>query len=185
MQVQARAGMTGGGASGFSRFVAGLAASLRARRILYLGCHDAGDLAGFPRGADVCAITRDPGTLERAVEEHPSFAFRQGDPLRTPYGDGRFDFVFARNLLGGAGGGGAGGALGEMHRISSKYIASFEAGPGAGGGRPGRGAEVDEGRGAGARPDWLGFRVMVISDVQMHQDIDPARPWFTLVRKLR
>ena len=70
--------MTGGGASGLSRFVAGLAASLRAERILYLGCHDAGDLAGFPRDADVCAITRDPGILGRAVEEHPSFAFRPG-----------------------------------------------------------------------------------------------------------
>ena len=32
---------------------------------------------------------------------------------------------------------------------------------------------------------WLDFQVKIISDVDMHEDIEPKKPRFTLVKKIR
>ena len=32
---------------------------------------------------------------------------------------------------------------------------------------------------------WLNFQVKIISDVEMHEDIEPKKPRFTLVKKIK
>ncbi len=163
----------------FSRFVRDLAASLNTTKILYAGCCYAEDLSGFSQGMDVSGITQDPRTLERIIERYPSFEFRQGSPLETPYAGGRFDFVFTHKFFSCLDDAHARKMTEEMYRISSRYIASFEV-PFEKEGT----VEDDEGR-RGMYSRWLDFQVKIISNVQMHEEIDPERCRFTLVRKVR
>jgi len=167
------------GVNEFSKFVRDLAASLRAEKILYLGCHDAEDLSEFPPGMRVSGVAESPGTLERIVERHPSFEFRQASPSETPYGEGQFDFVFAHKLFNYLESSRMDAMIREMYRISSRYIANFEMFSENGG-------TFDGGRGryCGMYSRWLDFRVRVISNVRMHGEIDPERCQFTLVRKV-
>ena len=171
------------GTNELSRFIRDLAASLNAGRILYLGCTHADDLSEFPAGADVSGVAADAATLARMIERYPTFGFGQSDPSETAYDENRFDFTFARGLFGGLDEKTAEKTLGEMYRISSKYIANFEAFPEE------RDPSPDGSGGKASHCDmyskWSRFQVRVISNVQMHGDIDPGRSRFTLVRKIR
>ncbi len=165
------------GASGFAGFVSGLASSLRTTRVLYLECSNPDDLSGFSPDVNVSGITQNPDILEKIVERYPSFEFRQGDPSETRYEDGQFDFVFAHNLFNHLEGSEADRMHAEMYRVSSKYIANFEI-------LAEDGRVFDGGGRRGMYSRWTDFSVRVISDVQMHEEIDPERCQFTLVRKI-
>lgn len=161
----------------FSRFIAGLAGSLHATKILCLGCHSADDLAGFSPAADVSCVTPEPHMLDMLVERYPSFEFKQCDPSAVPYEDNRFDFVFSHKLFNYLDDARAKITQAEMYRVSSKYVVNFEMFSEAGG-------TLDKnGTYRGMYSEWLKYNVRIISNVQMHKDIDPEQCQFTLARK--
>lgn len=160
--------------TGLPRFISDLCRSLHVSDILYVACKSIDDLAGFAPDSHVCGICDSARTLAVFAERYPLFGFRQAGYNQMPYKDGSFTMVFAHGLFGTEP---DTGILDEMHRVSSRYIASFETLP-----------ECDH------RPDlprdnavsryWLGRNVMVVSNVQMHPDIDPEKPQFVLAKKL-
>lgn len=140
--------------SALAEFVRGLAVSLRAGSVLYSGCR-ASDVMP-PDGARACCASPDPVELARCLESARA-EFAQAGPDGLPWPDGEFDMVVSRNL--------SGGGAREALRVSRAYVASFEDGDGP------RAAQL-----------W-GGGVRVISDVQVHPDIDPGEPRFVLVRR--
>lgn len=195
----------------FSKFIYDLASSLHAKKILYVGCYDPNDLSEFPADVNVHGITNSADTLDKIIERYPTFAFRQdssnvydGDNQSSgnnnnnkskcmPYTTNEFDFVFAHKFfnhifdkqytqtM-----------LAEMYRISSKYIVNFELF------LPTPFLQSQQqlpnnqeqlfpdktGHYCAMYNKWLNFKVKIISNVQMHKDIDPEQSQFTLVRKV-
>ena len=91
-----------------------------------------------------------------------------------------FDFVFAHKFFNYLDEQETKKAINEMYRISSKYIVNFELF-----------SEIkddeefpdDKGHFCGMYSKWLDYKVKIISNVQMHEDIDPQKSQFTLVKK--
>lgn len=167
------------GVNEFSKFIRDLSISLHAPKILYLGCFDAEDLSEFPAQMQVCGASDSREILAGMVEQYPSFEFRQTDPSETPFGDGRFDLVFAHKHFNYLRQDDIDAALREMYRVSSRYVVNFELFSEEGG-------MLADGRGhyCDMYSRWLDFGVKIISNVQMHPEIDPEQCRFTLVRKI-
>lgn len=157
----------------FSRFVRDLAFSLHAHNILYVGCSNPDDLSEFRPDSGICGTCRSAQDLAALAERYPLFEFRQDGPVPIPYPDNSFAMVFSHGLLGHAGNS---SILDEMYRVSSKYIASFEV-------LPERDYDPDVPRDHGVYRYWLDRDVTIISNVQMHPDIDVDRSQFVLVKK--
>lgn len=163
----------------FSKFIRDLSTSLHTTKILYLGCYDIEDLSEFPENMNVFGITEDVETLGRVVERYPSFEFKQENPLKTTYKDNEFDFVFGHKLFNYLNKEQTQLMLKEMYRLSSKYIVNFEM-------FSEKEESFEDGKGhyCGMYSKWLDFQVKMISNVQMHEEIDPEQCQFTLVRKV-
>ena len=155
----------------FSRYVRDLAASLHATKILYVGCCNTDDLSEFPINSDVCGVTEYTEVLEKIIEQFPNFEFRQSSLPSTPYTDGKFDFVFTHKLFDYLDEADAEKMTEELYRISSKYIVNFE-------------LFSQDANTHKMYNRWLNFQVKIISNVQMHEDIDSEQCQFTLVRKI-
>lgn len=142
--------------SALASFTQRLAVSLRASNILYSGCRATDILP--PPDARVCCASSDSAELAACLESVRA-EFAQAGPASLPWSDGEFDMAICRNL--------AGGGAGEALRVSRAYVASFE-----------------EGDGPMVARIWAESDVRAISDVRVHPDIDPAEPWFVLVRRI-
>ncbi len=153
----------------FSRYIRDLSVSLHTTAILYLGCSNQEDLAEFPSDTNVCGIA---DGIEKFTRKYPSFKFTQGSVDATPYADGTFDFVFTHKLFS-CTNKDVKNVLNEMYRISSKYIVNFEL-------KESENKDVSD----TLYNKWLEFGVKIISNVQMHKDIDSEQCQFTLVRKI-
>ncbi len=71
-------------------------------------------------------------------------------------------------------------AISELFRVSRKYIVNFELFS--------EGEEVinpeDKSRYRNMYKRWLDFKVKIISNVDMHEEIDPEKSRFNLIKKL-
>jgi len=119
--------------------------------------------------------------LDIAVQRFPSFKFENGSITELPYGDSSMDFVFTHNVLNYIPEKEMDKAINELYRVSRKYILNCEL--------------FDENESPIDSTDtsswkrnvykrWLNFKVKIISDVDMHEDIEPQKLRFTLVRKI-
>ena len=173
----------------FSKFIRDLAVSLHTRKILYLGCSHPPDLSEFPKDMSVHGITANAQILATFIEKYPNFKFyQQRNPAaKTPFADNEFDFVFTHKLFNYLDDKtDTPEMLKEMYRISSKYIVNFELFLEK---KSGNIFEDDTdtdatGHFCGMYTKWLDFKIKIISNVQMHKDIDPQQSQFTLVRKI-
>ena len=165
----------------FAKFIRDLATSLKANNVLEVGCNIGNDLQGFPENFEVYGLDLNEHALDIAVQRFPSFKFENGSITELPYGDSSIDFVFTHNVLNYIPEKEMDKAINELYRVSRKYILNCEL--------------FDENESPIDSTDtsswkrnvykrWLNFKVKIISDVDMHEDIEPQKPRFTLVRKI-
>ena len=164
----------------FAKFICDLATSLRANNVLEVGCNTGNDLQGFSENLEVRGLDLNEHALDTARQRFPSFKFENGSITELPYRDSSIDFVFTHNVLNYIPEKEMDKAINELYRVSRKYILNCEL--------------FDENESTINDTDtswkrnvykrWLNFKVKIISDVDMHEDIEPQKPRFTLVRKI-
>ena len=165
----------------FSKFIRDLATSLRSSNVLEVGCNNGNDLRSFSKDFEVHGVDVNEHALEIAKSKFPSFKFQNGSIIDLPYEDSSIDFVFTHYVLNYISENEIDKAISELFRVSKKYILTCEL--------------YDENEGTlegdsktwkrNIYKKWLNFQVKIISDVDMHEDIEPKKPRFTLVRKIR
>ena len=168
----------------FGRFISGLTVQLHCSSVLEVGCNAGNDLMQFPDSVSVHGLDSNPRIAEVARRRLPAGAdVRAGSVDAMPFADASIDMVFTHgffNHLGDAQAVDAG--VSEAFRVSAKYVTCCEV-LGGGEGAPIDGAPTPcWGRNMYKR--WLGYKVKIISNVQMHEDIDAARPQFVLVKRV-
>ena len=165
----------------FAKFIRDLATSLRASSVLEVGCNSGNDLKEFPKNLEVNGIDLNEHALELARKKLPSFKFKNGSILNIPFDDSSVDFVFTHCLLNYIPEDEIEKAIKELYRVSKKYILTcelFDENE-----SPIQGKNNSWKRNVYKR--WLNFQVKIISNVDMHEDIEPEKPRFTLVRKIK
>jgi ubiquinone/menaquinone biosynthesis C-methylase UbiE len=165
----------------FSKFIRDLATSLRSNNVLEVGCNIGNDLSSFSADFDVQGVDLNEHALDLAKKRFPTFKFTKGSIIDLPYEDSSIDFVFTHYVLNYISEEGIDKAISELYRVSKKYILTCEL--------------YDENEGMldgnsktwkrNIYKKWLNFQVKIISDVDMHEDIEPKKPRFTLVKKIR
>ena len=115
------------------------------------------------------------------MKKLPSFKFQNGSITKLPFDDSSIDFVFTHTVLNYISEQDMSEAINELFRVSKKYILNCEL--------------FDENESPITDSDidswhrnmfkrWSNFKVKIISDVYMHEDIDPKKSRFVLVRKI-
>ena len=165
----------------FAKFIRDLAISLRANNVLEVGCNNGNDLRKFSHTMEIHGLDPNEHALEIASQKLPSFKFKKGEITELPFEDSSIDFVFTHNVLNYIPVQEMEKAIGELYRVSRKYILNcelFEEGESSI-----KDTEVASWK-RNVYKRWLNFKVKIISDVDMHEEIEPTKPRFTLVRKI-
>jgi len=164
----------------FSKFICDLALSLKAQTVLEVGCGTGNDLRAFPENFDVHGLDLNDHALEKAKQKLGSFKFKKGSIVELPYDDSTFDLVFTHKVLNYIDDKDMPDAISELFRVSRKYIVNFEL----------FGEDEDlinpdgKSRFRNLYKRWLDFKVKIISNVDMHEEIDPEKSRFNLIKKL-
>lgn len=164
----------------FSKFIRDLAGSLNCQNILEVGCSTGNDLASFPTEGDVKGIDLCKKAIENAKANYPSFDFRIGYATELPFEDSSIDMVFTHRVLNYLDDDELQKAVGEMFRVTKKYVVNCELYAKDESWRD----ESKQDRYRDVFKRWLDYKVKIISNVEMHPEIDPEKTKFTLVRKL-
>ncbi len=164
----------------FSKFIRDLAFSLKAENVLEVGCSTGNDLRAFPENFDVSGIDLNDHALNKARQKLGSFKFKKGSIIELPCGDSSFDLVFTHKVLNYIDDKDMTNAISELFRVSRKYIVNFELFSDD--------EEVinteDKSRYRNMYKRWLDFKVKIISNVDMHEEIDSEKSRFNLIKKL-
>src|SRR3989338_4128161 len=152
----------------FAKFVRDLAASLRCTSVLEIGCGTGIDLKLFPETFDVHGVDLNDTALNIAKEKLPKFDFKNSS----------INFVFTHHLLNYLEDDVLEKGISEMHRVAGKYIMNCE--------------KYDESekqinvnsKFRNMQKRWLDYKVKIVSNVDMHEEIEPDKSRFTLLRKL-
>ena len=163
-----------------AKFIKDLAVSLRVQSILEVGCSAGNDLQLFPEELAVLGIDTSELAIKKAKENLPKFSFKTGNITAIPFENSSIDFVFTRNLFNYLDTKDIKKGIDELFRVSKKYIFNIELF-----------SENDEKLadnpptyGKNMKNYWLDYKVKIISNVDMHEEIDPEKSRFTLLRKL-
>ena len=165
----------------FTKFIKDMATSLRSNNVLEIGCNSGNDLRDFPNDFEVHGVDLNEQALEIAKKRFPTFKFDKGSITDLPFEESSIDFVFTHNVLNYIDEDDMDKAINEMYRVSKKYILNCEL-------YDENESPIDGNNKAWKRnvyKRWLQYQVKIISHVDMHEDIEPNKPRFTLVRKIR
>lgn len=162
----------------FAKFVRDLAVSLRCTSVLEIGCGTGIDLRLFPESFDVHGADLNDTALDIAKSKSPMFNFKKASITDLPFENASVDFVFTHQLLNYLEDDVLEKGISEMYRISGKYIMNCE--------------RYDESekqinnnsKFRNMQKRWLEYKVKIISNVDMHEEIEPDKSRFTLLRKL-
>jgi ubiquinone/menaquinone biosynthesis C-methylase UbiE len=162
----------------FAKFTRDLATSLRCTSVLEIGCGTGIDLRLFPETFQIHGIDLNDNALKIAKEKHSIVNFRNGSITNLPFEDSSIDFVFTHQLLNYLDDDTVEEGIAEMYRVSGKYIMNcekFEENE----------KQIDENhKFRNMRKKWISYKVKIVSDVDMHEDIEPDRSRFTLLKKI-
>lgn len=162
--------------SEFAKFIRDLANSLHCSSILEVGCCTGNDLLGFS-DQDVCGIDINEYAIRRSREKLPKFDFKIADSAKIPFGDSSIDFVFTHRLLNYLDNKNADLTISELFRVSKRYIVNCEIGY-----QPENWVEPILTKNIFEK--WLDYKVKIISNVEMHEEIEPQKARFVLVKKM-
>ena len=162
----------------FAKFTRDLAISLRCSSVLEIGCGTGIDLRLFPDSFEIHGVDLHQKAIDIAKEKLPIGDFKIGDITNLPFEDSSVDFVFTHGLLNYLDDETLEKGVSEMYRVAGKYIMNcekFEESE----------KQIDEHhKFRNMLKRWMNYKVKVVSNVDMHEDIDPDKSRFTLLRKL-
>ena len=162
----------------FAKFVRDLAISLRCNSVLEIGCGTGIDLRLFPETFDIYGIDLNDKALDIAKGKLPIAKFRKGDITQLPFEDSSIDFVFTHQLLNYLDDKILAKGVSEMYRVAGKYIMNCE--------KFGESENqiTENQKYRNIKNWWMNYKVKIVSNVDMHEEIDPDKSRFTLLRKL-
>ena len=163
-----------------AKFIHDLATSLHTLNILEVGCSAGNDLMLFSEESSVSGIDISDVAIAKARENLPKFDFKKASIASIPFENDSADLVFTRNLFNHLDSGLIKNATDELFRVSKKYIFNIELF-----------SENEEKLsdspltfGRNMKNCWMDYKVKIISNVDMHEEIDPKKSRFTLLKKL-
>ncbi len=162
----------------FAKFVRDLATSLRCTSVLEIGCGTGIDLRLFPDTFEIHGIDLNCHALEIAQVKLSAADFKKGDISKLPFADSAIDFVFTHGLMNYLDEQTLDKGVAEMFRVARKYIMNCER-------FDETERKVDENQmSRNMQNRWRDYKVRFVSNVDMHKDIEPDMPRFTLLKKL-
>ena len=162
----------------FTKFLTNLARSLHCTSVLEIGCGTGIDLRKFDDSFEIHGIDLNEHALELAKVNIPKSKFYKESITKLPFEDSSVDFVFTHKLLNYLDDETVDKGVSEMFRVAKRYILNCEL--------FGETEEKidDEMRFRNMLKRWLNYKVRVVSNVNMHEDIEPEQVRFTLLKKL-
>ena len=162
----------------FAKFTRDLAISLRCSSVLEIGCGTGIDLRLFPDNFTIKGIDLNENALKIAKEKMPNANFSKETITELPFEDSSIDFVFTHQLLNYLEDDELEKGIAEMYRVAGKYIMNCE-----------KFSEIEEAIDKNHKfrnmyKRWMDYKVRIVSNVDMHEDIDPDKSRFTLLRKM-
>jgi len=162
----------------FSKFVRDLAMSLHCTSVLEIGCGTGIDLRLFPDTFQIYGIDLNDKALRIAQEKLPIANFEKGSITELPFEDSSIDFVFTHGLMNYLDVETVEKGVAEMFRVSTKWIMNCEK-------YDETEKQIDSNqKSRNMQSKWLDYKVKFVSNVDMHEDIEPNKPRFTLLKKL-
>ena len=163
----------------FTKFLTDLARSLHCTSILEIGCGTGIDLRKFDDSFEIHGVDLNEHALELARKNIPNGKFYRENITKLPFEDASVDFIFTHKLLNYLDDDTLDNGVSEMFRVAKKYIVNCEL--------FGETEEVinDEMKFRNMLKRWLNYKVKVVSNVNMHEEIEPEQVRFTLLRKLQ
>lgn len=160
----------------FAAFVRDLVASLRCRSVLEAGCGTGIDLRLLEDGITTYGADLNARAVEAAREGIPRGEFRRCDVANLPWEDSSVDFVFTHQLLNYLDDAALEGCMSEIYRVARRYVMSCEV--------HGPDGEVIAGpyRYRDIPRRWAAYDARIISNVDMHLDIEPDGVRFVLLK---
>ena len=162
----------------FAKYTRDLATSLHCTSVLEIGCGTGIDLRLFPDTFQIYGIDLNDNALDIAKKKLSIADFKKGTITDLPFEDSSIDFVFTHQLLNYLDDDTLEKGVAEMFRVSGKYIMNcekFEATE----------KQIDDNhKFRNMHKRWINYKVKIVSDVDMHEDIEPDKARFTLLRKL-
>ena len=162
----------------FAKFVKDLATSLRCASVLEIGCGTGIDLRLFPDTFQFGGIDLNDHALDIAKQKVPNGNFKRGDITDLPFEDSSIDFVFTHGLMNYLDDETLEKGISEMFRVSAKWIMNCEKFEEID-------SQIDENqKSRNMQKRWVNYKGKFVSNVDMHEDIEPEKPRFTLFKKL-
>ena len=162
----------------FAKFTRDLATSLHCTSVLEIGCGTGIDLRLFTDTFQIHGIDLNDNALDIAKEKIPSANFKKGTITDLPFEDSSIDFVFTHQLLNYLDDDTLEKGVAEMYRVSGKYIMNCEK-------FDETEKQIDENhKFCNMLKRWKNYKVKIVSNVDMHEEIEPEKVRFTLLRKL-
>jgi len=163
----------------FTKFLTDLARSLHCTSILEIGCGTGVDLRKFDDSFEIHGVDLNEHALDLARKNIPSGKFHKENITKLPFEDASVDFIFTHKLLNYLDDDTLDKGVSEMFRVAKKYIVNCEL--------FGETEDVinDEMKFRNMLKRWLNYKVKVVSNVNMHEEIEPEQVRFTLLRKLQ
>ena len=163
----------------FTKFLTDLARSLHCTSVLEIGCGTGIDLRKFDDSFEIHGVDLNNHALELAKKNITNGKFYKEDITKLPFEDASVDFVFTHKLLNYLDDETLDKGVSEMFRVSKKYIVNCEL--------FGENEETinEEIKLRNMLKRWLNYKVKVVSNVNMHEEIEPEQVRFTLLRKLQ
>ena len=162
----------------FAKFIRDLAVSLRCKSVLEIGCGTGVDLRLFPDTLNVHGVDLNDLALDMAKKKNPTHDFKKDSIINLPFEDSSIDFIFTHKFLNCLNDDDLDKGVSEMYRVARKYIVNCETYDKS----ESKTENLFKGRNMLKR--WSDHKVKIISDVDMHEDIEPEKIRFTLVKKL-
>ena len=162
----------------FAIFVRDLATSLRCTSVLEIGCGTGIDLRLFPDTFQINGIDLNDKALNTAKEKLSNANFKKGTIAELPFENSSIDFIFTHGLMNYLDDETLKKGIAEMFRVSKRWIMNCE-----------KYAETEKQidknhKFRNMQKYWLDYKVKFVSNVDMHEDIEPDKPRFTLLKKL-
>ena len=112
------------------------------------------------------------------MQKKTSRSFKKGNITDLPFEDSSIDFVFTHGLLNYLDEDTLEKGISEMYRVAGKYIMNCEKFSNIE-------EKIDENQTSrNMVKRWMNYKVRIVSDVDMHEDIEPEKKRFVLLKKI-
>ncbi|MEX0861655.1 class I SAM-dependent methyltransferase [Nitrosopumilus sp.] len=162
----------------FANFTKDLATSLRCTSVLEIGCGTGIDLRMFSESFQIYGVDLNGHALDIAKKKLSVVNFKKASITELPFGDSSIDFVFTHGLMNYLDDITLEKGISEMYRVAGKYIMNCEK-------FEETEKQIDKNQKfRNMQNRWQNYNVRFVSNVNMHEDIEPDKPRFTLLKKV-